>query len=68
MAAVSLLSPAIGGKDGKAEHTAIAVPMFQPGSEDNRKVLGDATDCGLLRYCDRLAPSSLVRMAYKKVR
>jgi hypothetical protein len=41
--------------------------MFQPGSEDTRKLLGDATDCGLLRYCDRLVPSSLVRMAYKKV-
>ncbi|WIA28646.1 hypothetical protein OEZ86_011182 [Tetradesmus obliquus] len=54
-------------KDGKPEHTAITVPMFQPGSEDTRKLLGDATDCGLLRYCDRLVPSSLVRMAYKKV-
>jgi hypothetical protein len=41
--------------------------MFQPGSEDTRKLLGDATDCGLLRYCDRLVPSSLLRMAYKKV-
>jgi hypothetical protein len=55
-------------KDGKPEHTAITVPMFQPGSEDTRKLLGDATDCGLLRYCDHLVPSSLVRMAYKKVR
>lgn len=52
---------------GKSEHTAINVPMFQPGSEDNRKILGDATDTGLLRYCDRLTPSSFVRMAYKKV-
>lgn len=41
--------------------------MFQPGSEDNRKILGDATDTGLLRYVDRLTPSSFVRMAYKKV-
>lgn len=41
--------------------------MFK-GSIDDRKVLGDATDCGLLRYCDKLSPSSLVRMAYKKVR
>jgi hypothetical protein len=49
------------------DHTAINVPMFQPGSEDKRKILGDATDSGLLRYCDRLSPSSLVRMAYKKV-
>lgn len=40
--------------------------MFK-GGVDDRKVLGDATDSGLLRYCDRLAPSSLVRMAYKKV-
>eukprot|EP00775_Hariotina_reticulata_P010474 gene10474-10632_t len=57
-----------GSSAGKsADHTAISVPMFQPGSEDKRKVLGDATDSGLLRYCDRLTPSSLVRMAYKKV-
>ncbi|KAF6263646.1 hypothetical protein COO60DRAFT_1698701 [Scenedesmus sp. NREL 46B-D3] len=55
------------GKDGKPEHVAITVPMFQPGAEDTRRLLGDATDCGLLRYCDRLVPSSLVRMAYKKV-
>jgi len=41
--------------------------MFK-GGVDDRKVLGDATDCGLLRYCDKLSPSSLVRMAYKKVR
>lgn len=40
--------------------------MFKGGADD-RKVLGDATDSGLLRYCDKLAPSSLVRMAYKKV-
>lgn len=58
---------AAAAEDGKPEHTAITVPMFQPGSEDTRKLLGDATDCGLLRYCDRLVPSSLVRMAYKKV-
>lgn len=49
-----------------ADHTAVTVPMFKGGADD-RKVLGDATDSGLLRYCDRLAPSSLVRMAYKKV-
>jgi hypothetical protein len=48
------------------DHTAVTVPMFK-GGVDDRKVLGDATDSGLLRYCDRLAPSSLVRMAYKKV-
>ena len=34
---------------------------------DDRPVLGDATDCGLLRYSDRLAPSPLLRAAYKKV-
>jgi hypothetical protein len=48
------------------DHTAVTVPMFK-GGVDDRKVLGDATDSGLLRYCDKLAPSSLVRMAYKKV-
>jgi hypothetical protein len=47
-------------------HTAVTVPMFQGGVND-RKILGDATDSGLLRYCDKLTPSSLVRMAYKKV-
>jgi hypothetical protein len=41
--------------------------MFR-GGVDERSILGDATDCGLLRYCDRIAPSSLVRLAYKKVR
>ncbi|KAF8072642.1 Atpalpha [Scenedesmus sp. PABB004] len=58
------------GEDNDAgkqrDHTAITVPMFQ-GGEDTRQILGDATDSGLLRYCDRLAPSGLVRMAYKKV-
>ena len=48
------------------DHTAVSVPMFKGGADD-RQILGDATDCGLLRYCDKLAPSSLVRMAYKKV-
>lgn len=40
--------------------------MFKAGNDD-RKVLGDATDSGLLRYCDKLAPSGVLRMAYKKV-
>lgn len=56
---------------GGGDHTAITVPMFhggRAGGDDGRKMLGDATDVGLLRYCDRLAPSSLLRMAYKKVR
>lgn len=48
------------------DHMAVTVPMFKGGADD-RKTLGDATDTGLLRYCDRLAPSGLVRMAYKKV-
>jgi hypothetical protein len=48
------------------DHTAVTVPMFK-GGVDDRKTLGDATDSGLLRYCDKLAPSGLVRMAYKKV-
>lgn len=54
---------AAGGQPGDV---AVNVPMFR-GGEDNRKLLGDATDCGLLRYCDRLAPSPLLRMSYKKV-
>ena len=52
--------------NGEKEHSSITVPTFQ-GSADDRKILGDATDCGLLRYVDKLAPSSIVRMAYKKV-
>jgi len=51
---------------GEKEHSSITVPTFQ-GSADDRKILGDATDSGLLRYCDKLAPSSVVRMAYKKI-
>jgi hypothetical protein len=56
-------------EDSEAEekkHVSITVPTFQ-GNADDRKTLGDATDSGLLRYCDKLAPSSVVRMAYKKV-
>lgn len=48
------------------DHTAVTVPMFKGGADD-RKMLGDATDMGLLRYCDKLAPSGFTRMAYKKV-
>jgi hypothetical protein len=52
---------------GSEQGAVAASVMLQPGGEDDRQLLGDATDCGLLRYCDRIAPSSLVRMAYKKV-
>lgn len=48
-----------------AKPAHVAVPMFQ--HHDERKVLGDATDAGLLRYCDRLAPVALVRMAYRSL-
>jgi hypothetical protein len=55
-----------GGKEGGANGKHVAVPMFAGGVED-RKVLGDATDTGLLRYVDKLSSSAVLRMAYKKV-
>jgi magnesium-transporting ATPase (P-type) len=42
-------------------------PSSSSSSPDDRPLLGDATDCGLLRYGDRLLPSALARAAYKKV-
>ncbi|KAL6750151.1 Na+/K+-ATPase alpha subunit [Haematococcus lacustris] len=51
----------------KAEEGAegAVVPLTGYGAQlDQRKVAGDATDIGLLRYCDRLAPEHLVRAAY----
>lgn len=36
------------------------------GSED-RKILGDASDAGLLRYCDKIYPTSIARRVFPKV-
>lgn len=44
----------------------VAVQMF-PASNQDRQILGDATDSGLLRYCDRLIPEHITRTAYTKV-
>jgi hypothetical protein len=41
---------------------AVAAPIKGYGSKlDNRKVAGDATDIGLLRFADALAPEGVVR-------
>ncbi|MEW5309019.1 MAG: hypothetical protein WDW38_000932 [Sanguina aurantia] len=51
-----------GARPSKA--VAIAVPTFQ-GAAADRKILGDATDCGLLRYCERLVTSQWIRARYQ---
>ncbi|MEW5298334.1 MAG: hypothetical protein WDW36_001472 [Sanguina aurantia] len=53
-----------GARPSKA--VAIAVPTFQ-GAAADRKILGDATDCGLLRYCERLVTSQWIRARYQAV-
>ncbi|KAI8473316.1 MAG: hypothetical protein J3K34DRAFT_518987 [Monoraphidium minutum] len=53
-----------GAPDG-AGGVAVAVPSFV--ADEDRKMLGDATDCGLLRYCDRRIPCNVLRRAYKIV-
>jgi hypothetical protein len=56
------------GKEGSHhDKKHVAVPML-PGGPEDRKVLGDATDTGLLRYVDKLSSAAVLRMAYKKVR
>ncbi|GBF90642.1 p-type atpase [Raphidocelis subcapitata] len=47
-----------------AGSVAVAVPTMRVDPND-RKMLGDATDCGLLRYCDRRIPSHILRRAYR---
>lgn len=43
---------------------AVAVPIQGYAAKlDTRKVAGDATDIGLLRFADALAPEALVRQA-----
>jgi len=59
---------------------AVAVPMGTPlpatdakptgadaAAAEPPQLLGDATDCGLLRFADRSVPSAQVRAAYRKV-
>jgi magnesium-transporting ATPase (P-type) len=66
---------------GEGDH--VAVPLFSgvPGEDPapaggkdkgvkdkaEGELLGDATDCGLLRFADRSMPSAQVRAAYKKI-
>ncbi|MEW5296912.1 MAG: hypothetical protein WDW36_000158 [Sanguina aurantia] len=52
-----------GGKQlgpAKSVEVAVAVLTYK-GAAAERKILGDATDCGLLRYCERLVTSQWIR-------
>jgi len=74
--AVQLLSP-VPETDAPAPSKLEVGPAKEGATADDNKnrnsnqqqqqLLGDATDCGLLRFADRSLPSALVRARYKKI-
>ena len=75
----AMFAGAEGGSGGKkadgsdadgAGSVAVAIATPVPKNDDKAEppqLLGDATDCGLLRFADLSAPSAQVRAAYRKI-